>query len=225
MMYRNKKIASEYIHGATYIGLANKYKISVANILNILRTQKVDFRVYRPRKLTIDQVQYILKEYKNKAIDILAKEFGIQTSAISYLLRRHGLKAGILHDRIGRKCIRCNVVLDMINTHKSAINDHRDICKTCENAEKYVKFKVARERVLEEYGGQCRCCKINIKQFLTVDHINNDGKTHRQKVLKMGNIYIWLVKNGFPKDNFQLLCYNCNMAKGHYGSCPHKTIS
>jgi hypothetical protein len=28
---------------------------------------------------------------------------------------------------------------------------------------------------------------------------------------------------GYPKDNFQLLCMNCNFAKGHRGECPHQT--
>lgn len=223
MMYRNKRIASEYINGATYIALANRYKISVAEILNILRNQKVEFRKYYPRKLTVEQVEYILTEYKNKAIDVLAKELHVYTSAISYVLKRHGLKAGILHDRIGRKCIRCDIVLDMTNRSKSAINDFRDICRTCENADRRVKFKIARDRVIKEYGGKCQCpnCDVNIPDFLTIDHINNDGKHHRLKVLKLSNIYIWLVKNNFPRDGFQLLCYNCNMAKGHHGSCPH----
>jgi hypothetical protein len=27
---------------------------------------------------------------------------------------------------------------------------------------------------------------------------------------------------GYPKDRYQLLCHNCNMAKGFYGLCPHQ---
>ena len=29
------------------------------------------------------------------------------------------------------------------------------------------------------------------------------------------------IKNNFPK-GFQILCHNCNIAKGHYGKCPHE---
>lgn len=65
---------------------------------------------------------------------------------------------------------------------------------------------------------RCACCNESDDRFLTVDHINNDGAEHRKSV---SNIYSWLVRNGFP-DGFQILCYNCNCAKGIYGECPHK---
>jgi hypothetical protein len=85
-----------------------------------------------------------------------------------------------------------------------------------------------RNKVLHAYGGEqpyCNCCHETIKQFLTVDHINNDGAEHRKSLSKGKNktssLYRWLVKNNFPKD-FQLLCWNCNTAKFRYGKCPHK---
>ena len=31
----------------------------------------------------------------------------------------------------------------------------------------------------------------------------------------------WITKNNSPK-GFQILCHNCNMAKGFYGKCPHQ---
>ena len=31
----------------------------------------------------------------------------------------------------------------------------------------------------------------------------------------------WLVTNNFPK-GFQILCSNCNFAKGVLGKCPHQ---
>jgi predicted restriction endonuclease len=76
-----------------------------------------------------------------------------------------------------------------------------------------------RQAILEHYGGQCACCGENIPQFLAIDHINNDGAAHRKMI--HGRIYEWLVKHDFP-EGFQLLCHNCNMAKGLYGECPHK---
>jgi hypothetical protein len=30
-----------------------------------------------------------------------------------------------------------------------------------------------------------------------------------------------LAKHGYP-DTFQLLCHNCNLARGFYGTCPHQ---
>ena len=34
-------------------------------------------------------------------------------------------------------------------------------------------------------------------------------------------IYRWLIKHKFPS-GIQILCHNCNLAKGYYGSCPHQ---
>ena len=76
------------------------------------------------------------------------------------------------------------------------------------------------------YGGnppKCICCKEKEIQFLTIDHINGiSNRKHRQEIGQGGStLYRWLKKNNFPK-GFQVLCYNCNCSKGHYGICPHK---
>lgn len=79
-----------------------------------------------------------------------------------------------------------------------------------------------RERVLDEYGRRCACCGETTPEFLGIDHIYNDGEAHRRELKGYGrSIYRWLAINGFPKDRFQLLCHNCNVAKGCYGGCPH----
>lgn len=83
--------------------------------------------------------------------------------------------------------------------------------------------RTLRQQVLTEYGGACRCCGERTPEFLGIDHIYNDGEAHRRELAGYGrSIYRWLKMNGFPKDRFQLLCHNCNMAKGLYGGCPHK---
>ena len=81
-----------------------------------------------------------------------------------------------------------------------------------------------RMKVLDAYGNQCACCGETTPEFLSVDHVNNDGSAHRRELKGFGrSIYRWLAMNGYPQDGrFQLLCHNCNMAKGLYGSCPHK---
>ena len=70
---------------------------------------------------------------------------------------------------------------------------------------------------------KCACCKEKGVKFLSIDHINNDGNIQRKKQGHGGgdHTYRWIVKNNFPK-GFQVLCYNCNQAKGIYGKCPHK---
>jgi len=89
-------------------------------------------------------------------------------------------------------------------------------------------LKEFREKCLIHYGGEdyhCNCCGEKTYEFLCLDHINGGGNEHRKSVSGKkqsgGTIYRWLVKNNFPK-GFQVLCHNCNLAKGFYGECPHK---
>jgi len=80
--------------------------------------------------------------------------------------------------------------------------------------------------VVAAYGGKCECCGESIPEMLSVDHINGDGADERRKFSLNGkwNLYAWLKRNGFPKDRYRLLCFNCN--RGAYmngGVCPHQT--
>lgn len=78
-----------------------------------------------------------------------------------------------------------------------------------------------RQRILDAYGNRCACCGETTPEFLTVDHFNNDGAEHRKLIGHGNHFYKWLAKHGFPQEDFQLLCWNCNCAKGRYGACPH----
>lgn len=81
-----------------------------------------------------------------------------------------------------------------------------------------------RRRALAAYGDKCACCGEATPEFLGIDHVNNDGEAHRRVLKGYGRaIYQWLAKEGYPQDGrFQILCHNCNVAKGCYGGCPHK---
>lgn len=59
-------------------------------------------------------------------------------------------------------------------------------------------------------------------EFLTIDHIDETGSEHRKEVGGGHSMYMWLRKNGYPKDNYRLLCLNCNCSLGFYGYCPHQ---
>lgn len=77
--------------------------------------------------------------------------------------------------------------------------------------------------ILNMYGGRCACCGITEPKFLAIDHINGGGNKHRKTLGSKGgaSFYSWLKRNNYPT-GFQVLCHNCNMAKGFYGQCPHQ---
>lgn len=76
-----------------------------------------------------------------------------------------------------------------------------------------------KEKVFDHYGRACACCGEAQEEFLSIDHINNDGAQHKKEI--PSGLYRWLIKNEFPKD-FQTLCMNCNWGKRLNGICPHK---
>jgi len=90
------------------------------------------------------------------------------------------------------------------------------------NQQAKLRMQFLKNEVYNAYGGyQCVCCGETIKQFLSLDHINNDGNKHR-KIVDRRKIYHWLKKNNFPL-GYQVLCMNCNFGKArNNGICPHK---
>jgi len=82
------------------------------------------------------------------------------------------------------------------------------------------------DSAIKAYGGyRCACCGETEPLFLTLDHVNNDGKSHRKMLGTLGGakLYKWLRDNNYPS-GFQVLCSNCNHGKQRNGGiCPHKT--
>ena len=74
---------------------------------------------------------------------------------------------------------------------------------------------------------KCACppCGETRYEFLTIDHINNDGAKHRKELgnkrLSGWKFYEWLRHNKYP-EGYQVLCMNCNFGKRmNNGICPH----
>lgn len=66
---------------------------------------------------------------------------------------------------------------------------------------------------IAHYGGCCAWCGETIGQFLTIDHINENGAELRRLVKAQRNeIHLWLWKQGWPT-GYQILCFNCQHKK------------
>jgi hypothetical protein len=79
-----------------------------------------------------------------------------------------------------------------------------------------------KQLVINAYGGVCACCSEDRLFFLSVDHVNGDGADDRKVVASPGaGFYYHLKRLGFPQDGrYQVLCFNCNLAKKNNAICP-----
>lgn len=115
------------------------------------------------------------------------------------------------------------------------VAENRKRCSRCIESNNLAKTGAAgsarrrkvKEGVFTHYGGKCTCCGESQMQFLSLDHVNNDGAQHRRSLGTMvsGGVsfYYWVRKNGYPS-YLQILCFNCNHAKALFGQCPHKAV-
>lgn len=127
-----------------------------------------------------------------------------------------------------RACRKCSIALDSDNWKKSSAKRKDYICKVCLRKEHARLEAIWKKEIFQAYGGQCVCCGESNSIFLTIDHVDGKGSEHR-KLIGLSSptgksFYHWLKKQGYPKDNYQILCFNCNFAKHVLGRCPHQHV-
>lgn len=94
-------------------------------------------------------------------------------------------------------------------------------------------WRKLRHEAIMAYGGyRCACCGETEPMFLSIDHVFNDGASHRRAIAghtenngkgASGHTMVWLKRHNYPA-GFQVLCMNCNFGKAiNGGVCPHKT--
>lgn len=104
------------------------------------------------------------------------------------------------------------------------IEPGKSMCGGClvkHNIKQKTNYQKYRNAAIIAYGECCVCCGNPNQKYLQLDHIHNDGVTHRAEVFnnrRTGNMYKWATINNFP-NNLQLLCANCHQAKTVYGGC------
>jgi len=86
------------------------------------------------------------------------------------------------------------------------------------------RYRALRAEVIAALGSCCRCCGESEPIFLELDHIRNDGASHRREIGRGAyTTYTHVKAAGFPQDRFQLLCANCNQGRQRNGGvCPHQ---
>jgi len=104
-------------------------------------------------------------------------------------------------------------------------NRNQWICKPCIRKQVNASMLKVKQDVVQHYGGKCECCGESKFEFMTIDHINGLGIHKRENGRSKVNMWRFLKRNNYPKDNYRLLCYNCNCSRGFLGYCPHEKIT
>jgi hypothetical protein len=100
-------------------------------------------------------------------------------------------------------------------------------CKTCHNHKALLYRRAVKKLIFLWYGNKCVCCGERWIDFLTLDHIKDDGyKDGRRLGKRRGGWleYMRITTQGYanrPK-GLQILCFNCQWGKQiNKGFCPH----
>jgi len=128
-------------------------------------------------------------------------------------------------------CLRCgspvkdrhtNCLSCRVSINKGQNQRYKNNPGPCKALQKKLRAK-AKKEVFDHYGRKCAWCGETNPAFLTIDHINNDGNRERLQYGSGGVFYLHVVRAGFPT-NLQVLCFNCNCAKGFRGYAPSTFI-
>jgi hypothetical protein len=126
-----------------------------------------------------------------------------------------------------KRCTWCGQykALDAFYADLGTRDRRQSWCKVCRKRAFAERLRALRIEALTHYGGptpRCACCGEATVQFLALDHLDGGGvRQRRQAGIRGGNTYFgWLKRNGYPLA-LQVLCHNCNCAKGKNRVCPH----
>lgn len=130
-----------------------------------------------------------------------------------------------------KRCPKC----DLWKVTGADFHSVQSWCKACARecflSRRAQVNEVARERdrrivaeVVAAYGGRCACCGETNPGFLTIDHIKGGGTRERKTEGGRGSLPARVKQEGFPRDRYQLLCFNCNMGKATGACCPHQRL-
>lgn len=107
-------------------------------------------------------------------------------------------------------------------SHKRAMQntEYRKKFSIRVNMDNVTRYRRYRTQIIQHYSrdtNTCNCCGESHMEFLTIDHIN--GRNNSPNGARGIVLMRWLIENNFP-EGYQILCANCNLAKGDKDKCP-----
>jgi hypothetical protein len=139
--------------------------------------------------------------------------------------------------------MKCGIFLTSSNWGTGQRRNGYRVCNSCHVArvrEYYWKHRIERAEYSKKYRDKtkldamihygtdppsCKCCGTEEIEFLTLDHIDNDGAKHRRADMSRTrgrDFYSWLKRNSYPTSlRSQVLCWDCQWGKKSKKGCPH----
>ena len=202
------------------------------------KTNKIYYKNYH-KKPTCKSCKIELNENN---CDRRNKNFSHHCNSCKTKIKLNKLKNKNCHQfkiQIREFCAGCGIRFNKTIYNKENLINKKLYCVNCfklkkkpkieKNTQEYKQLlrnkKIQeKKRLMDIYGGKCVCCGETNIEFLCINHINEDGAKHRKELGLSGgtSFYRWLIKNNYPKDNFNILCQNCNFATFFYKICPHQ---
>lgn len=97
------------------------------------------------------------------------------------------------------------------------------ICSACMSTRYRAQIRL---ELYAAFDWKCSCCGESHPQFLTLEHIQGGVYRANKLANKIHQSYVELSKaksEGWDRSKYELLCMNCNWAKGRFGQCPHRS--
>lgn len=238
---QKEEIAKAYAAGGTAGKLSAQWDITKTNVLRIVRKFGVEVRkAGRPTDAATDEQRAeIARAYESgETSTALSRRYGYDRGTILSFVRQMGGKVRDRREGVPdghKRCTACKGIFPQdafksATLRKTGQRVTRGRCREC--LKLYIQKFAAEHRgeytrkirleMIAAYGGACYCCGITSWEFLTIDHIAGGGHQERKRLKMKGvQFYLWLRRQDWPKEGYRLACYNCNLAAGFYGACPH----
>lgn len=114
-------------------------------------------------------------------------------------------------------CRVCKVELTEETWNKGSRKHKQYLCKECQRkAQNKIRLDI-----VNHYGSKCAYCGST--EDLQIDHIEGNGKAHREELGDGATIYYWIKRNNYPT-GFQVLCKKHNVNKGSMSDSEYREL-
>ena len=124
-----------------------------------------------------------------------------------------------------KRCTKCGETKSAgeFKRNRNTATGLMGLCRACVAINYKSWRRRLRDEVINAYGAACVCCGENHREFLAIDRINGGGRQHQIELnFNLHTFHLQLKRQGYPRGEYRILCYNCNMSRGVYAYCPHE---